>query len=163
MKTAIILQCTKDKSSTPKPAIEFYSGRNYNKILPMVQSLGDIFILSSHYGLIPGDRVIETYNSTFETLPPGYASTYPIEYRREFKQRGLEQQIKMIPVVEKQLPQLNGYDKIITIFSKEYMNVFLGAGGDRYNVDDWQQKCGGIFNLPNHIKSKINEYSNHRV
>lgn len=163
MKTAIILQCTKDKSSTPKPAIEFYSGRNYNKILPMVQSLGDIFILSSHYGLIPSDRVIETYNSTFEINPPGYVRDYTLEYRKQFRNAGVKQQIKMIPVVEKQLPQLNGYDKIITIFSKEYMNVFLGAGGDRYNVDDWQQKCGGIFNLPNHIKSKINEYSNHRV
>tara|TARA_R110000796_G_scaffold204820_1_gene320887 strand:- start:157 stop:648 length:492 start_codon:yes stop_codon:yes gene_type:complete len=163
MKVAVILQCSKNKSLTPKPAIESYSGRNYNKVLPMVKPLGDIFILSSHYGLISGDTMIETYDSTFETVPPGYAKNYSIEYKREFKKIGLDQQSKMVPVVKSQLHQLNGYDKIITIFSKSYMNVFLGAGGKVYNVDDWQHKCGGIFNLPKHITNKIDEYSNNRM
>lgn len=163
MKTIVILQCTKDKSTTPKPARDLYTGRNYNRILPMVESLGDLFIFSSHYGLIRGDMVIETYNSTFETLPPGYASTYPLEYRKEFKQQGLEQQRKMIPVVREQLPQLDSYDKIITIFSRDYMKVFNKAGGTKYNIDDWQYKCGGIYNLPNHIQNKVNEHSNIRM
>ena len=158
MKTAVILQCSKDKSTTPKPAIESYSGRNYNKILPMVKPLGDIFIFSSHYGLISGDTIIEPYDSTFETLPPGYAKNYSIEYRKQFKIDGIKQQMKMIPTVKKQLPILDGYEKIITIFSKDYMNVFNEAGGKKYNVDDWQDKCGGIFNLPNHIQNKIDEY-----
>ena len=157
MKTAVILQCTKDKSKTPKPAIESYSGRNFSKILPMVESLGDVFIFSSHYGLISGDTIIEYYDSTFETVPPGYAKNYTTEYKNLFKINGVKQQLKMIPVVKKQLPILDGYDKIITIFSKSYMKVWDKAGGDRFEIDDWQDKCGGIYNLPNHIKTKINE------
>ena len=157
MKTAVILQCVKDKSKTPKPARDFYNGRNYNKILPMVESMGDLFIFSSHYGLISGDTVIEYYDSTFETVPPGYAKNYTKEYKTIFRNEGVKQQLKMIPVVEKQLHLLNQYDNVITIFSKAYMKVFNQAGGNKIEILDWQDKCGGIYNLPNHIQNKINE------
>ena len=61
----------------------------------------------------------------------------------------------MIPVVEKQLHLLNQYDNVITIFSKAYMKVFNQAGGNKIEILDWQDKCGGIYNLPNHIQNKI--------
>lgn len=162
-KIAIILQCTKDKQPGKLPAIKSYSGRNFNKILPMVQPLGDIFILSSKYGLISGDTIIEPYDSTFEVLPPGYVRDYSLEYRREFRNKGVKQQLKMIPVVQKQLPILNGYNNIITIMSRNYLNVFNEAGGNKIDYLDWQEKCGGIFNLPKHIEKKINENVNNHI
>ena len=125
----------------------------------MVESLGDLFIFSSHYGIVTGDTTLEYYDSTFETVPPGYAKLYSKEYKKQFKLNGVKQQIKMTPIVKKQLSQLNEYDKIITIFSKAYMDVFLQAGGNSYTIDDWQIKCGGIYNLPNHIQNKINEHN----
>jgi len=130
-----IIQCSHKKLDYSCEAKELYQGINFKKIYNLIQPYKfDIYILSAKYGLIKSTDIIEPYNLTLETVPPGYTKLYSEEYKKEYKEKGLKNQNILIPVLKQQINVLEKYNEIYTIFSKTYKNTYLKSGGDKFKL-----------------------------
>jgi len=69
MKTIVLVSCVSKKQNIPLPAKNLYISDWFQKAARYAPKIGDQwFILSTKYGLIPPEKVIEPYNVTLKTM-----------------------------------------------------------------------------------------------
>lgn len=65
-----VIPCSGDKSTTPAPARDFYTGRMFRHTLATAEALAEpgdlILVLSAWYGLVPLTRVLRPYEQRMD-------------------------------------------------------------------------------------------------
>lgn len=69
MRVLVITACTASKQEGSHPAGELYTGAQHQYVMRGARRVAaEVWIVSAGYGLVPADRVISNYDTTFQGL-----------------------------------------------------------------------------------------------
>jgi len=157
-KILCIIGCTKSKNIIKDTAQNVYSKSPlFRECLSITKKLNaDVLILSSKYGLISLDTLIEPYTDTWKEYKR-MSRDMSKEERREIDKRNKESIVNIAPLVQNNSEKLKGYDRVIILApARNSKNIFKTAKIDVSQFEFWFEGALGSLDMTNHLKRVFN-------
>lgn len=157
-KILVIIGCTKSKNTIKDTALNVYSKSPlFRECFLISQKLNaDVLILSSKYGLISIDTLIEPYKNTWREYKR-MTRDMSKEERQEIDKRNKESIINIAPLVQSKADILKRYDRIVILApAKNSKNIFKVAQIDISSFEFWFEGALGSLDMTNHLKRVLN-------
>jgi hypothetical protein len=156
-KILCIIGCSKSKTKVPAKAIECYSTSPQFRLCKNIaeQLKADIVILSSKYGFLNPDTMIEPYNNTWKEYPRYMRDISKEEARQinEFNKKSME---VMIEKVKLNHPDFFMYSRIVVLAPYHTsMRVLKKSGLYEGKFEFWFKGAKGCFDMKRHLNEKL--------
>jgi len=156
-KILCIIGCSKSKTKAPTKAIECYSISPQFRLCKSIaeQLKADIVILSSKYGFLNPDTLIEPYNDTWQEYPR-YMRDISKEERQRIDEFNKKTMNEMSEKIKQSHPDFSKYNRVVVLAPYHNTKRILKKAElheDRFEF--WFKGAKGCFDMKRHLNSRL--------
>ena len=144
MDCVFLVSCGKNKKESPARAEDLYVSSRFRIVRKLIESVGSPwFILSAKHGLLPSDKIIESYDQTLKGKP--------VSEHKAWAEKVAKQMDSLLPPTEAIviLAGKDYYECLMPYLKGRFANVTIPMEGmDDYEHSNWLKKANVKDILP---------------